>query len=159
MKNILIGTLISLSAGFAQAAIVRVELTNLRDLKGQVVVAVFKQQGYPKTPVVSTGHEIFSPVGNQVNCPPEKTKQPTYVKAFYTPATTMNFAVDLPPGEYSIGVIHDANSNCKLDGVPPNEGGSFTGGIGMFGPKSWDKSKFTVPANGTSVAIKMRYWL
>lgn len=81
------------------------------------------------------------------------------LKLNLTPAESAHFVIDLAPGEYSIGVIHDANENGKLDGVPPNEGGSFTNGIGFFGPKKWEKSKFTVPAEGTAVVIKMRYWL
>ena len=160
MKTTLLGALIFLTAGLAQAAMVKVELTNLRNEKGQVVVAVFNQQGYPKTPLTATGREAFSPTGLPSVCPADKkTPQPAYVKAFYTPAATMQFTVDLPPGDYSIGVVHDANLNCKLDGVPPNEGGSFTGGIGTFGPKDWEKSKFNVPANGTAVSIKMKYWM
>lgn len=161
MKNTLLASLIFLTTGFAQAAMVQVELTNVKGQKGQIVVAVFNEQGYPKTPIIASGREAFSPTGLASVCPPDKNKtpQPDYVKAFYKPTAKMQFTVDLPPGEYSIGVIHDENLNCKLDGVPPNEGGSFTGGIGTFGPKDWKKSKFSVPVNGTSVSIKMKYWL
>lgn len=159
MKTTLLGTLIFLTAGLAQAAMVRVELTNVRGQDGQIVVAVFNEQGYPKTPIASTGREAFSPTGLPNVCPANKAPQSNYVKAFYTPASIIHFTVDLPPGDYSIGVVHDENLNCKLDGTPPNEGGSFTGGIGTFGPKDWKKSKFNVPVNGTSVSIKMKYWL
>ena len=105
----------------AIAATVDVQVTNLRNQEGKVIVAVFDQAGYPKVTLKdAAGKEL---------------------KMSLTPAEVAQFQIDLAPGEYSIGVIHDANENGKLDGVPPKEGGSFTNGIGFFGPKKWEKSK------------------
>lgn len=123
----------------ASAADVEVTVTNLRNQKGQINVAVFDEAGYPKV-------AYRNAAGKEV-------------KLVLTPQESSRFIIELPPGEYSIGAVHDENQNGKLDGVPPTEGGSFTGGVGFFGPKKWKKSKFTVPAQGTSVTIKMRYWL
>lgn len=70
--------------------------------------------------------------------------------------------IELPVGEYSIGIVHDENMNNKMDRIlgmgPPSEGGGFTGGMGYTGPKSWDESKVTVPAAGLNVNVDLRYW-
>jgi uncharacterized protein (DUF2141 family) len=66
------------------------------------------------------------------------------------------------PGTYAIAVIHDENSNGKLDknffGVPSEGYGvSNNHTYGMSSPK-WDESKFTIVAGETkTLTISLRY--
>ena len=52
---------------------------------------------------------------------------------------------DIPPGEYAISVIHDANSNGKLDknflGIPREGFGFSNDAMGSFGPPEYTEAK------------------
>lgn len=73
----------------------------------------------------------------------------------------MEFA-GVPPGDYGLAVIHDANSNNKVDtllGIP-REGVGFSRNPGMsFGPPKWDSVKFHVAPGPASLDIKLKYLL
>lgn len=67
----------------------------------------------------------------------------------------------LPAGEYAIAVIHDANSNAKLDttlGIP-REGFGFSRNPAIrFGPPSFKSARFAV--HGTEIQqVRIRYLL
>jgi uncharacterized protein (DUF2141 family) len=67
---------------------------------------------------------------------------------------------DLAPGEYAVAVFHDANANGKLDanpmGIPIEPIGFSNDAMGHMGPPAWDVVKFTVPAGGAAIELKLR---
>ncbi|AQR75943.1 hypothetical protein BXU08_15550 [Sphingomonas sp. LM7] len=69
---------------------------------------------------------------------------------------------DLPPGDYAVAVIHDANANAKLDtmlGIP-KEGFGFSRNPGIgFGPPRFAAARFAVGPGGEAQQIRMRYLL
>ena len=58
---------------------------------------------------------------------------------------------DLPFGTYSISVMHDENENGELDkgtfGIPQEGYGFSNNARGMFGPPSFEDTKFSFQAN------------
>ncbi|RYE01427.1 MAG: DUF2141 domain-containing protein, partial [Sphingomonadales bacterium] len=68
----------------------------------------------------------------------------------------------LTPGVYAISVIHDANSNAKLDttmGIP-REGFGFSRNPGIgFGPPSFAAVRFTLGTGAETQQVRMRYLL
>ncbi len=77
------------------------------------------------------------------------------------PGAKMDFA-DVPPGDYVLAVIHDENSNDKVDtmlGIP-REGVGFSRNPAMhFGPPKWDAARFHVAGGANGLDIKMKYFL
>jgi uncharacterized protein (DUF2141 family) len=68
----------------------------------------------------------------------------------------------LPPGDYAMAVIHDANGNARLDttlGIP-REGFGFSRNPAIgFGPPRFQAARFTV-GNGAEVQqVRIRYLL
>ncbi len=65
---------------------------------------------------------------------------------------------DVPEGTYAVSVIHDENSNGDLDsnafGMPTEPYGFSNNARGMFGPASFDDSKFSVTGDKT-IQIKV----
>lgn len=79
------------------------------------------------------------------------------------PASTHAMRFDgLPHGNYAIAVIHDENSNSKLDTLAgiPREGFGFSRNppIG-FGPPHFAAAKFAVMGDAEIQRIRMRYIL
>lgn len=75
---------------------------------------------------------------------------------------TATFA-DLPAGNYAVSVIHDENSNGKLDmhwlPVPgPDEGaGVSNDASATIGPPSYGDALFKLNEGGGVISLKMRY--
>ncbi len=70
--------------------------------------------------------------------------------------------VDLPPGSYAFGIVHDENDNQKLDkglfGIP-KEGFCFSRqAMGTAGPPSFQAAAVTVTNSVTVQQVKMKYW-
>ena len=66
----------------------------------------------------------------------------------------------LPVGDYAVAVIHDENSNRKLDTMMgiPREGFGFSRNPAIgFGPPKFTAARFTIDRDGTSQDIRMRY--
>jgi uncharacterized protein (DUF2141 family) len=65
------------------------------------------------------------------------------------------------PGEYSLGVLHDANGNGKLDvdgeGRPTEGVATGPSREPLRGPPTFDQVKIVVPPAGTSVAATLWY--
>jgi uncharacterized protein (DUF2141 family) len=78
-----------------------------------------------------------------------------------TQATGVALA-DLPPGDYAIAIIHDENSNHKLDtfmGIP-REGVGFSENPPLhFGPPSFRSARFTVAGSPVRQDVKIKYFL
>ena len=62
-------------------------------------------------------------------------------------------------GEYAVKVYHDENGNGQLDknfmGIPIENYGFSNNARGTFGPPDWDAAKFSLPAQGDSIIIKI----
>ena len=93
-------------------------------------------------------------------------KPPRALKLVTTPITGSKVSVtigDLPPGIYAVSVIHDANTNNKLDmhwfPVPgPDEGaGVSNDATATFGPPSFKDARFRLGDKGGLVTIHVRY--
>jgi uncharacterized protein (DUF2141 family) len=69
---------------------------------------------------------------------------------------------DLPPGSYALAIIHDENSNKKLDtfvGIP-REGVGFSENPPIrFGAPSFRASRFTVEGAAVWQDVKIKYFL
>ena len=77
------------------------------------------------------------------------------------PATTGQVVFrDMAPGQWSLILIHDSNSNGKLDkrfGIP-REGFGFSGNPSIgFGPPNSQSVHFEVPAGLSHQDVQMRY--
>lgn len=68
----------------------------------------------------------------------------------------------LPPGNYAAAVIHDENSNKKLDtmlGIPREGFGFSRNPAFSFGPPKFAAARFALGAEGSEQQIRMRYLL
>lgn len=68
----------------------------------------------------------------------------------------------VPPGDYALVVLHDENSNGKVDtmlGIP-REGVGFSRDAPIrFGPPKWDAVRFHVPSGASETSVTFRYFL
>lgn len=68
----------------------------------------------------------------------------------------------LPSGEYALALIHDANSNGKLDtfaGIP-TEGIGFSRNPSLgFGPPKFAAAQFAIGTGATGQTVRMKYFL
>lgn len=83
------------------------------------------------------------------------------VAAINSRAATVVFR-GLRPGRYALSVIHDENSNGKLDrnalGIP-KEGFAFgNNAMGLFGPPSFEKASVIFDNRAIRQTLKMRYF-
>lgn len=79
------------------------------------------------------------------------------------PASKPRLRIDgLAPGTYAMGVIHDANSNAKLDttlGIP-REGFGFSRDAPVsFGPPKFSAAQFVIGQGHVIQKVKIRYLL
>lgn len=68
----------------------------------------------------------------------------------------------LSPGGYAIAVIHDENSNAKLDtfaGIPKEGIGFSRNPKFTFGPPRFSAARFTLNGDADRQQIRMRYFL
>ena len=65
---------------------------------------------------------------------------------------------NVPNGTYAVSIIHDENSNGKLDlgyfGIPKEPYASSMGAKGFMGPPKWMDAKFTIEGSDKELAIK-----
>ncbi len=93
-------------------------------------------------------------------------KPPRALKLVTAPITGTKVSVtigDLPPGVYAVSVIHDENTNNRLDmhwfPIPgPDEGaGVSNDATATFGPPSFKDSRFRLSDKGGLVTLHLRY--
>lgn len=119
---------------------VTISITNLRNQKGQILVCL------------TTNPKAF----------PDCSKDAASVKMAVKAAQAAQFTIRAPaPGTYAIAVVHDENSNDKMDKAIflPKEGFGFSRNPTItVGPPSFKAASFVV--NGpVSQSIKMKYML
>jgi uncharacterized protein (DUF2141 family) len=68
--------------------------------------------------------------------------------------------IDVAYGVYGIAVFHDENKNGKIDknflGIPQEAYGFSNNMRVVFGPPSWEKSKFAVTGSITEISIEVK---
>lgn len=128
-------TLIASTATFAQASELKLTVNDIRVTEGVINVAVYNTEA------------------NYNGGKPVAVKQ--------IAATHNTIAINFPEledGDYAIKLLHDENSNGKLDtnlvGIP-TEGYGFSNNGGRFGPASYADAKFVVVGN-TEISINLR---
>jgi uncharacterized protein (DUF2141 family) len=125
----------------APNAPLRVSLTNIREAKGSVYVAVYDRRESFLDAKKMCARQIL-PVGN---------------------AGDLSFAfADLPPGYYAISCFHDVNGNGKLDtnlaGIPTEPYGFSNNARPRFRAPTWAESVFELKNSGSQISIKLEKW-
>jgi uncharacterized protein (DUF2141 family) len=120
----------------AQAADLNIEVAGVAEAKGEVMVALFnKSEGWLHKGVIAS-----TATAAQVGM----------VKLSFP---------NLAEGEYAVSVIHDLNSNKKLDanavGMPIEPYGFSNDAAGNFGPPTFDQAKFKFGPESKSITIKL----
>ena len=91
---------------------------------------------------------------------PDCARDPAAIKRSMQTGHAARFTIDVPPGAYALSVIHDENGNGRLDtrlGIP-REGFAFSNNPRIwFGPPSFNAARFTLPATGTAMNVRMNY--
>ena len=67
---------------------------------------------------------------------------------------------NVPPGDYALALIHDEDSNGKLDTVMkiPKEGFGFSGNPAIrMGPPKYESARFAIGSGANSQTVTMRY--
>jgi uncharacterized protein (DUF2141 family) len=129
------------SAGLAQggASSLTVSVSGLRSMKGNVLVCV-------------TANPKFFP-----NC----SKDPNSHRARVAARSSASIRFDdMTPGTYAAALMHDENSNNKLDMaiMIPREGFGFSRNPTVLtGPPKFKSAAFAVASGSASQAVKMKY--
>lgn len=140
MKKIILAAVAAascLAAAPALAGDVTVTLTGVQARGGQLLAAL------------QTRDQFLQPAG-------------TYGDVVRNPeagTVTVTFR-DVAPGDYSLSVLHDVDSNgqMKIEGGMPAEGWAMVNGATLRAAPTWDQVKFTVPASGDSrLTVPMQY--
>lgn len=119
----------------------KITVTRLQNNSGVVLVSLFKDgNGFPDDPA-----KAFA-------------KQKGYIA---DKSSTVIFK-DVPPGNYAVAILHDANSNQKMDknflGIPKEGYGFSNNASAAFGPPSYRKASFAHGASApTELSIKAKY--
>jgi uncharacterized protein (DUF2141 family) len=120
---------------------IKVNIINLRNSKGRVLISLFKDGiGYPDQPDKAFRKTSISIKDNQ---------------AFF-------LFTDIPFGNYAIAILHDENDDKQMNknslGLP-KEGYGFSNNVmGAFGPPAYTRVKFSHKANTFNIVnIKARY--
>lgn len=119
-----------------RATKVRLRVEGLKEIKGEVRIAVFNSSdSYAKVPVMLA----VVPVQGSV-CEWE--------------------IPELRFGEYAVAVYHDANKNRKLDtnfvGAPVEAYGFSNNARGLFGPPTWEKVRLPIFRSSQTIVILVK---
>lgn len=135
-----LGLVLTAAAPAPETASLQIEVTALRSQKGVVQLCLTRQA------------KAF----------PDCSKDPGSIRRSL-PASNPRIRFDgLAPGDYAIAVIHDANSNARLDTMMgiPREGFGFSRNPAIgFGPPSFASARFAVTIGAEIQQVRMRYLL
>jgi len=111
-----------------------ITVTDIKEHKGALMIAVFDQAGYDTDTSVAG---LTVPVAGD----------------------TATATVDLAPGRYGIKMFHDVDGDGKMGTNPfgmPIEPFAFSNNApAQFGPAAWEAAAFTVEAPATTHTIKL----
>ena len=121
---------------------ITVTITGLRNSKGQILVQLWNRpDGFP----------VKGEDGLTL----------TVVDASKSVEGTVTTTFQVVPGTYAVSILHDENSNNKMDtnalGIPKEGYGASNNPITHFHAPSFDQAKFQVPASGFKTSIAVRY--
>jgi uncharacterized protein (DUF2141 family) len=124
----------------AQENLIHVEISGLRNDKGQVLCALFSSaEGFPKSSAKAAAHAN------------SEISQGRAVCEFPGVAS----------GTYAVSVFHDENSNGKLDtnlmGIPREGVGASNGAKGHFGPPKFAAAAFQFLGGRIDLKITINY--
>lgn len=129
-----------LSITNAYAGDLKIELTDLRNNKGNIAVAIYKDEASFKD--------------NKVNDAP-------YTMLLAASGSRTLTLHDLPGGTYAISILHDEDKDGTLDETDrgfPTEGYGYSNNVGKMSAPSFKKASFTHVEKENSIqAIKMNY--
>ena len=131
----------ALLAGAAPPGSVAADVSGLRSAKGQILVCM------------TTRPDMFS------KCQKDPAARRLTVPV--AQARDIRFD-DLPTGDYAIALIHDENSNNKLDttfGIPREGFGFSRNPVIRFGPPSFAAAQFPVATSRVEEGIRVKYML
>ena len=145
MRNLLLALLLLPLAAVAQtaeehsAATLTVRVTDLRNMKGDLIFGVFKSAaGFPSEKEKSANWQV-EPAGANVV-----------------------FTATLPPGKYAASVLHDENRNGRMDrdvvGVPLEGYGVTNNPKPAFRAAKFDEAVFELPPGGANLTISIQYF-
>jgi uncharacterized protein (DUF2141 family) len=137
MRRYLFGA-VALAPCLAHAATVRIDVTNVRNDHGHVLVAICSKAEFLSTHCRYVGAARAEPGEVSVSVP------------------------DVVPARYAIQVFHDENDNRQLDrnflGMP-TEGMGFSNNASFhFGPPTYADAEVSVVNPTTNFAIRIRYY-
>jgi len=129
--------LVLLSAKAFSQSNIEVTITNIKEVKGTIRLALF------------TDAENFP------------DNKPVMGKIVKTTAKTMKVILEnVPDGTYAASVIHDENENEKLDtgfiGIPKEGFGFSNDAMGTFGPPKFKEASFATSAT-QAISITLKY--
>lgn len=131
------------TGGFAQNAVLKVQVTGIRNAKGQIGVAIYERENskaYPKDPSRARAEKNAVIVDGTAE---------------------VEFSGLVEGGTYAVAARHDENANGKLDmnfvGIP-KEGFGFSNNAKprAMGPATFEDAAFTFRAGG-AIVIRLRY--
>lgn len=112
-----------------------VTVTDIKDAKGVMMIAVSNEAGYETGETVAAGG---APVTG----------------------ASLTTTFDLPPGKYGIKLFHDVDGDGKMGTNPfgmPVEPYAFSNNAkGQFGPAKWAAAAFDVTADGATQTISLK---
>ncbi len=119
--------------------IIKVQVTNVNNKKGEVMLALFSsQKGFP----YETSYAIQKQKGNAVN---------GVIELSFT---------DIPPGIYAVALFHDTNNDGKLNtnfiGIPKEGYGVSNNTYNTFSAPDYKESSFS-HNDRTELIIQMKY--
>jgi uncharacterized protein (DUF2141 family) len=117
-----------------------IEVTDVRRHEGQLIFGVFTSaDGFPTRSEKSVNWQ---------------TKP--------ADADTVVFTCELPPGQYGASVLHDENSNTRMDknliGIPKEGYGVTNNPKPARRAATFKESLFTLPPEGTKLTISIQYF-
>lgn len=120
---------------------ITIEISNLRNSKGAVLVSIFNNQ----------------------NDFPQNAENAVYKsKVKITGKAVLVTFSNIPPGNYAAAILHDENDNLKMDfnflGIPKEGYGFSNNAKGFMGPPSFSKAAFRVDNVSKKISINAIYF-
>lgn len=120
---------------------VHLHISNLREARGSVYVAVFNRpEGFLE----------------------EKYMIVQKVVPVQASGSLQLDLADLPPGAYAVSCFHDVNGNGRIDknlmGVPTEPYGFSNNARPKFRAPTWEESRFEVGRSGAAISIRLEKW-
>ncbi len=119
---------------------VRVVVKGIKPVKGNIGLLIFNsKQGFPSDEKKAVKQSIIN-----------------------VTSSSMEYVFEgLAPGKYAVAIIHDENSNKRLDtnfmGIPREGYGVSNNIVNMFGPPGFEESSFTLKTGTYTTEITVNY--